>query len=485
MTTADERVTTPPPHDLEAEEALLGSMMLSPDAIRAATTTGIVLTDFYKPEHSTVFQAIVEITAAGEIADPVTVGARAPGVPRVRLLEIQVATPASANALAYARIVRSLARRRELMALAETVRVAAVEGDDTSASVARLMVASAPADTRLRVVAGGTFTLDVPEGVPAIWGADDRVLWANGEELLIVGPPGVGKSTVAVQLVGARLGLLDRLLDLPVAPAGRVLYMACDRPNQIQRAFNRRFGQEENRELLDERLILWKGPPPRDLARNPDLLTALAKDLGADCVFIDSLKDVALGISDDEVGSGLNSGIQQALAEGIEVCALHHQRKGKDGGKPKTLEDVYGSIWVTAGAGSVVLLWGQPGDPLVELIHLKQPAAELGPLQVDHDHNTGTSTISRGDVDPLRVLRSTTHGMTANDLAVMSTGREKPTDVERRKAKRTLDKLVSRTLAHMVDAHAGGAGGTVAARYYATAEEPDQPRNFTAPEEPF
>lgn len=479
-----DRITRAAPHDLEAEEALLGSMMLSSDAIRAATTTGIILTDFYKPEHSTIYQAIVETSTAGDLADPITVGARCPDIDRKRLLAIQAATPASANALAYANIVRALARRRELIALGAAVAEAAREGIDATANVARLMVASAPSDTRLRVVTGGTFTLDVPDTVPAIWGTEDRVLWANGEELLLVGPPGVGKSTIAVQLVGARLGLIDRLLDLPVEPASRVLYLACDRPTQIQRAFHRRFGQEENRELLDERLVLWKGPPPRDLARHPDLLTALAKDHGADCVFIDSLKDVALGISDDEVGSGLNSAIQQALAEGIEVCALHHQRKGKDGGKPKTLEDVYGSIWVTAGAGSVVLLWGQAGDPLVELIHLKQPAAELGPLQVDHDHNTGTSTVSRGDVDPLRVLRNAGHGMTAHDLAVMSTGKEKPTEVERRKAKRTLDKLLSRGLAHIVDAHTGGAGGTVAARYFAIADEP-RPRDFTQPEEPF
>lgn len=477
---------TAPPHDLEAEEALLGSMLLSADAIRAATTTGITSADFYKPDHATIYQAIVDTATAGEFADPVTVGARATTVERRKLIEIQAATPASANAVAYARIVRNLARRRELMAIAAAVTNAAQEGVDATTTVARLLVASAPSDTRLRTVTGGTFTLDVPDTVPAVWGTEDRVLWANGEELLIVGPPGVGKSTIAVQLVGARIGIVDRVLDLPVEPATRVLYLACDRPTQIQRAFHRRFGQEEHRALLDERLVMWKGPPPRDLAKHPEMLTALARDHGADCVFIDSLKDVALGISDDETGAGLNSSIQQALAEGIEICALHHQRKGKDGAKPKTLEDVYGSIWVTAGAGSVVLFWGQPGDPLVELVHLKQPAAEIGPLQVDHDHNTGRSTISRGDVDPLRVLRNAPSGLTSLDLAVMSTGKEKPTENERRKAKRTLDRLVSKTFAHVVDGHVGGLGGTIPDRYYATTEEPKPtPRDFTEPEEPF
>ena len=471
------------PHDLEAEAALLGAMMLAADAIRAATTANITLTDFYKPEHSTIFQAIIDTATAGEGTDPITVGARHPDIPRARLLELQTACPASYNGPAYARIVRDLARRRELIAIANAVSEAAREGGDATANVARLMVASTTTDSRQRVADGATFTLDIPATVPAVWGADDRVLWAQGEELLIVGPPGVGKTTIAAQLVAARLGITDRLLDLPVNPAQRVLYLACDRPSQIQRAFNRLFGDEQHREILAERLVVWKGPPPRDFARQPDILTALARDHGADCVFIDSLKDVALGISDDEVGAGLNSSVQQALADGIDVCGLHHQRKGKDGAKPKTLEDVYGSIWVTAGAGSVILLWGQPGDPLVELVHLKQPAAEVGPLQVDHDHNKGRSTVSRGDVDPLRVLRTARQGMTAHDLAVLNTGKEKPTDVERRKAKRTLDRLVDRGLAHVTDGtKSGGPGGTVPDRYHATVAEPDAPtaRDYTS-----
>jgi hypothetical protein len=37
--------------------------------------------------------------------------------------------------------------------------------------------------------------------------------------------------------------------------------------------------------------------------------------------------------------------------------------------------------WLTSGAGSVILLNGQPGDPIVSLHHLKQPAAAVGPLQ--------------------------------------------------------------------------------------------------------
>lgn len=464
------------PHDLDAETALLGSMMLSRDAHTAAVLAGVTPGDFYKPAHASLYRAMNSILEQGAFPDPVTIAASLNGHleplgGQAGLTAIQIATPASANAHAYARIIRDHARRRELIIIAGEVEAAAYEGNDAGQVAARLTIATAPSDNRSRTSSGGTFTLDVPDSIPAVWGKDDRVLWAQGEGLLLVGPPGVGKTTIAAQLVAARIGLQDHVLDLPVTRAGRVLYMACDRPSQIQRAFNRLFGTAE-RELLDERLVIWKGPPPRDLGRHPETLLALARDHGADCVFIDSLKDVAIGISDDEIGAGLNSAIQHALAENIDVCALHHQRKGKDGSKPKTLEDVYGSIWIAAGAGSIVLLWGQAGDPLVELVHLKQPAAEVGPLQIDHDHNTGITTMFRGDVDPLRVLRHAPGGLASTELATLTTGKQKPSDNERRKAKRTLDSLVARHLAHVVRGHVGAEGASPD-RYFATTPEPE------------
>ena len=48
---------------------------------------------------------------------------------------------------------------------------------------------------------------------------------------------------------------------------------------------------------------------------------------------------------------------------------------------------------ITAGAGSVVLLWRQPGDAIIELVHLKQPAEEVGPLRFLHEQETGSVTI--------------------------------------------------------------------------------------------
>lgn len=93
---------------------------------------------------------------------------------------------------------------------------------------------------------------------------------------------------------------------------------------------------------------MWKGPPPADFARYPDTLLRLCQAADADTVAVDSLKDVALGLSDDETGAALNSCHQRVVSEGIQYLGLRHQRKNyAGGGKPKALEDVYGSTWIT------------------------------------------------------------------------------------------------------------------------------------------
>ena len=49
---------------------------------------------------------------------------------------------------------------------------------------------------------------------------------------------------------------------------------------------------------------MWQGPPPWDLAKNAGLLLALCQAAEAGTVIRDSLKDAAVGLSDDEVGTG-------------------------------------------------------------------------------------------------------------------------------------------------------------------------------------
>jgi hypothetical protein len=311
-----------------------------------------------------------------------------------------------------------------------------------------------PADRlRRRMVDGAAFILDVPAQPPPLWGDGDEVLWAQGEPFLLCGPPGVGKTTLAGQVLRARLGLDDAVLGWGVETgAKKTLYLAMDRPPQIARSLRRVF-RPEDRDLLRERLVVWRGPPPGDLAQTPMILTEMCQAAGADTVFLDSLKDAAVGLTDDVVGSGLNRAIQQTLVDGCEVLGTHHQTKrGANGSAPDQLADVYGSAWITAGAGSVVLLWGNAGDPVVGFRHLKQPLAEVGPMQLKHDHVAGRTTVFH-EADLFELLRVNPRGLTAQAAATVIFGVDSPTPAQVEKARRRLDRYVSDGLAHPIHTH--------------------------------
>jgi AAA domain len=296
-----------------------------------------------------------------------------------------------------------------------------------------------------RAVDGATFIFREPSTVPAVWGKDEAVAWSCGEPLMIVGSDGVGKTAIAQQLVLGRIGLRAEVLGMPVVPADKpVLYIAADRPRQAARSFARMV-IEADRAILERRLIVWEGPLPFDLTEDPRRLAEFAKALGVGTVFVDSLKDVALDLSKDEVGSRVNLAHQELIAEGIELCSNHHQRKQTAGaGKPKHLADVYGSRWLTAGCGSVLLLWGESGDAVVELIHLKQPGEEVGPHRIIHDHARGASSLQE-PVDLEQILTEAAHGLTVADAArhLFETD-AKPTPNQTEKARRRLESLIAR-----------------------------------------
>lgn len=307
---------------------------------------------------------------------------------------------------------------------------------------------------RSRAVDGATFLEGGDETVPAVWGKDGEVLWSEGEPLMIVGPDGVGKTSLAQQLTLGRLGLRSDLLGSPIANRERrVLYIAADRPKQAARSL-RRMVDDDDLETLRRQLVVWKGPLPFDLAGKGDdraALADLATELRATDVVIDSLKDVALDLSTDETGSRVSVAIQEVIARGIEVCVLHHQRKAQQGaGKPNKLADVYGSRWLIAGMGSVVVLWGDAGDSLVEFRHLKQPAEEVGPFNLLHDHVHGRTTVY-DSTDLEQLLASAPYGLIVADAARLLFASDPPAAKEIEKARRKLESLVGRKRAERRD----------------------------------
>jgi replicative DNA helicase len=110
-----------PPQDMAAEQSVLGSMLLSKDAI-ADVAESLRGHDFYRPSHEIIHDAIIDLYGRGEPADPVTVAAelsrrgeleRVGGAPYLHTLSANV--PIAANAGYYAEIVREKAILRRLV----------------------------------------------------------------------------------------------------------------------------------------------------------------------------------------------------------------------------------------------------------------------------------------------------------------------------------------------------------------------------------
>jgi replicative DNA helicase len=110
-----------PPQNLDAEESVLGAMMLSPGAIGAVSEI-LDAGDFYRESHAKVYRAALALYARGEPVDAITLvdaleerNELEDAGGRVRIHELAALVPATANAAHYARIVREMATLRGLI----------------------------------------------------------------------------------------------------------------------------------------------------------------------------------------------------------------------------------------------------------------------------------------------------------------------------------------------------------------------------------
>ncbi len=212
-----------PPQDLDAETSVLGSMMLSKDAI-ADVVEHLRGEDFYKPAHETIYDVILDLYASGEPADAVTVSnalsksgdlARIGGAAYLHTLIQSV--PTSANAIFYAEIVRELALLRRLVTAGTRIvqmgydaqgdtddlinlaqsEIYQVTERRTTEDYVRLSEALQP--TIEEIERSGSHDGDTA-GVPTGFYEFDELTNGlhPGQMIVIAARPGVGKSTLAL-----------------------------------------------------------------------------------------------------------------------------------------------------------------------------------------------------------------------------------------------------------------------------------------------
>ena len=215
-----------PPQDLEAEMATLGGMLLSKEAI---TDVIEVLrgSEFYKPAHESIYDAVVEVYNRSEPADPLIVAdelakrgelERVGGAPY--LASLMATVPTAANAAYYARIVREKALMRGLvqagtritqlgystdagdiaelvtLAEAEVYSVAHSEGEkEDYVPVGELLN-----EANLQIEAGQARESGQMTGVPTGFVELDELTGGlhPGQMVIVAARPAMGKSTLAV-----------------------------------------------------------------------------------------------------------------------------------------------------------------------------------------------------------------------------------------------------------------------------------------------
>ncbi|QRN81235.1 MAG: replicative DNA helicase [Nocardiopsis sp. BM-2018] len=124
-----------PPHDIQAEQSVLGGMLLSKDAITQVVEI-IRSADFYRPAHQIIYESVVDLFSRGEPVDAISVNAeltkrgeatRVGGAPYLHTLT--EAIPTAANAGYYAKIVSDRAVLRRLVEVGTRIAQIGYAGD--------------------------------------------------------------------------------------------------------------------------------------------------------------------------------------------------------------------------------------------------------------------------------------------------------------------------------------------------------------------
>ena len=343
----------PTPHDLAAEEAVLGAMLVSPTAITHAADA-LQGADFNTLAHELIYVALTDQHQAGHPTDPIAIadvlarrsagrGDQLKSVGGLLYLHHLIENAClPANVTHHARIVRNHATTRRLADAALRIQQLAASNDDPPALLEQ---AQAALD---RVAAGITHNTNMLAKYPALDLAEllrpDRPerdyvmegLLPAGAAISIVSPAGTGKSLLALAL-GLHLARGRRsFAGLPIPRARRVLYV--DMENTVDDLAERYpalgFGRSDTLDMFHH--LSFPMLPPLDTAAGGRELMAIVHAYGLtrhDVVILDSFQRVTAGDeneSDTLRAYYLHTGVQLKRAE---LTVIRLDNTGKDTAK--------------------------------------------------------------------------------------------------------------------------------------------------------
>ncbi len=212
------------PYSSQAEQAVIGSMLIDPRCI-AEVVKKLRADEFYVRANRDVYETILAMFSFGQTVDPVTVidqmkvrGVYDENVPGY-LAEIMRITPTSANAMEYAAIIKDRALLRSISTVADEINNMVYEGSGAAEDVLEASEAKLHAvrenrgsgglkeirhvmqnvfDAMSEAAASGSQIPGLSTGLPDL---DELTLGLNKSELVIIAArPGMGKTSIALNI---------------------------------------------------------------------------------------------------------------------------------------------------------------------------------------------------------------------------------------------------------------------------------------------
>lgn len=347
-----------PPHDLDAERAALGAMLISPGA--ASEVEGIISEpDLYDPRHRLVFATTTGLRAAQRPADVVAVNAelqqtgQLSKIGHTYLADLVQSVPTAANAVYYARTVRDRAMLRNVITAATRSAQHAYEpGDDSGHDIAQRA-----ADAMAGVRDQGMLDDDLPTQTlrelletPIEYDWLIPGLLERGDRVILTGAEGLGKSTLGRQIAVCTAAGLHPFTHRTI-PSQRVLVVDCENGRALSQ---RRYGplaaaaRQAGHPVPEGRFWIEVRPEGLDLTTAADTrwLLKRVETLHPDLLVIGPIYKLhASDPNDERSARAVAAALDRARTYGTALLIETHSPHGS-GLSKRPLRPVGSSLWL-------------------------------------------------------------------------------------------------------------------------------------------
>lgn len=300
------------PHSAEAEQAVIGSMLIDPRCISDVLTV-VKAADFYLQQNREIFETIYAMFSYSQTVDPVTVldQMRVRGVLRDNsaeyLMELMQITPTAANVMKYADIIKDRSLLRNLGAAADDIGNMVAEGGGEAESVLEaaerriyalrqdrnvgglMPISSVVQNAFSQISAAAENESSVPGLSTGLVDLDKTILGLNrGDLILIASRPGMGKTSIALNIALHVAKTSEKAVAVFSLEMSReqlaIRLLASEALVDSQKLLTGRIGKDEWRRIVTAASVISSTSMCID--DNPTLSVA---DMNAQCRRIDNL----------------------------------------------------------------------------------------------------------------------------------------------------------------------------------------------------